>query len=528
AVGSALARSLARPRLAFGWCQALLCAAIAWSAYMLADSLPYWPIEPSLSQSPWFNFQLDFARCLWAVLPASLLWGASFPLALASVASRGRDPGRLVGALYGANTVGAIIGSLVVGLMLVAWFGSQHTQQILIGTCALSALLVLWPVSVRDEAGHIGAGFAVSAVVIAVAAAALVTAAVPPVPGLLVAYGRYAATRVGQAEFIYVGEGINSSVAVSRLADGTLNYHNAGKVQASSEPQDMRLQRMLGHLTTLVPAHPRSVLVIGCGAGVTAGAVSLDPRVEHLVLAEIEPLVVRTVSTYFSRYNFDVVHNPKVEVRLDDARHFLLTTRQTFDAVTSDPLDPWVKGAAMLYTKEFFDLVKQHLNPGGVVTLFVQLYWTNEQAVKSELATFFEAFPNGIVWGNTKDGEGYDLVLQGQVEPARINIDEMEALLRRPEFAGITRSLGEIGFKSAVDLLATYAGQARDLKSYLSDAAVNRDWNLRLQYLAGLGVNLSQAQAIYSGMLAYRRPPDNIFVGSNESKAALWDAMHRQ
>ncbi len=182
----------------------------------------------------------------------------------------------------------------------------------------------------------------------------------------------------------------------------------------------------------------------------------------------------------------------------------------------------------MLYTKEFFDLVKQRLNPGGVVTLFVQLYWTNEQAVKSELATFFEAFPHGIVWGNTKDGEGYDLVLQGQVEPSRINIDEIEALLRRPEFAGITRSLGEIGFNSGVDLLATYAGQASDLKSYLSDAAINRDWNLRLQYLAGLGVNLSQAQAIYSGMLAYRRPPDNIFVGSSESKAALWNAMHRQ
>jgi spermidine synthase len=99
-------------------------------------------------------------------------------------------------------------------------------------------------------------------------------------PGLLVAYGRYAATWVGVNQIVYVGEGITAAVAVSRTNDGVLNYHNAGKVQASSEPQDMKLQRMLGHITTLVPENPAKVLVIGCGAGVTAGAVSIDPRVK--------------------------------------------------------------------------------------------------------------------------------------------------------------------------------------------------------------------------------------------------------
>jgi len=395
-------------------------------------------------------------------------------------------------------------------------------------TCAISAVLALKPVPLGARVGRPGFRFAVSLIIIGVGTAALVTRAIHEVPGLLVAYGRYAATRVGQAEYIYVGEGLNADVAVSRLPDGTLNYHNAGKVQASSEPQDMRLQRMLGHLTTLLPANPRSVLVIGCGAGVTAGAVSIDPRVEQETIAEIEPLVVRTVSTYFSRYNFDVVRNPKVRLRLDDARHYLLTTRDKFDAVTSDPLDPWVKGAAMLYSREFFELVKQHLNPGGVVTLFVQLYWTNEEAVKSELATFFETFPNGVVWGNTQNGEGYDLVLMGQLEPLQIDIDEMEARLRSPEYAAVAQSLSEIGFSSAVDLLSTYAGQPRDLAGWLRDAVITRDRNLRLQYLAGLGVNLSQRHAIYSAMLAYRRPPDNIFVGSEGMKAWLWEAIQRR
>ena len=121
-----------------------------------------------------------------------------------------------------------------------------------------------------------------------------------------------------------------------------------------------------------------------------------------------------------------------MHVEIDDARHFILTTKQKFDAVTSDPLDPWVKGAATLYTKEFFDVVKEHLNPGGVVTLFVQLYESSPEAVKSEVATFFQAFPNGVVFGNTNNGAGYDLVLVGQMGTMHINVDDIEQRLQSP------------------------------------------------------------------------------------------------
>src|SRR6185295_8843366 len=94
-IGSGIAARTPRPRLALGWCQMLLCAAMAWTSYMLTQSLPYWPINPSISTGlsdwQWFNFQLDMVRCLWVVLPGAILWGASFPLALASIAERGED-----------------------------------------------------------------------------------------------------------------------------------------------------------------------------------------------------------------------------------------------------------------------------------------------------------------------------------------------------------------------------------------------------------------------------------------------------
>ena len=324
-----------------------------------------------------------------------------------------------------------------------------------------------------------------------------------------------------------MGEGWNASVAVTRLPGGVLNYHNAGKVQASSEPQDMRLQRMLGHLTTLIPKSPKKVLVIGCGAGVTAGAVSIDPDLEHETIAEIEPLVPKVVSTYFAEHNFSVVTNPKVHVQLDDARHYLMTTKEKFDAITSDPLDPWVKGAAMLYTREFFEIVKAHLNPGGVVTLFVQLYESNTAAVKSEIATFMEAFPNGVVWGNTQDGRGYDLVLMGTVEPLQINVDEIQAKLTNPRYAPVAKSLGEVGIYSAIDLFANYAGRGQDLGKWTSDAFINRDRNLKLQYLAGLGLNLYQSDRIYSDMLMHAKYPDGLFTGSPATMQTLRDAIAR-
>jgi len=517
-LGSSMARNLSNPRIALGWCQLALCACLAWAAYTTSASLPYWPINPSISTSLSYNFQLDLMRAIWVMLPGAILWGASFPLALASVATRGQDSARLVGGVYAANTVGAIIGATVVSLALVGTVGSQKTQQILIGVAAMSGLLMLMPAT-----GEVRKPLTSTPVVVIGIAliAGLLARSVPPIPWLLVAYGRYSATWVGQNEMVYVGEGVTASVAVTRTPTGVLNYHNAGKVQASSEPQDMRLQRMLGHITTLVPKNPNKVLVIGCGAGVTAGAVSIDPMVKDQTIAEIEPLVPRVVSTHFAQHNFNVVANPKVKVHLDDARHYLLTTSEKFDAITSDPLDPWVKGAATLYTREFFDVVKSHLNPGGVVTLFVQLYESSEAAVKSEIGTFLEAFPNGAVFANTVNGQGYDLVLFGQLEGGKIDVDAVQARLSDPANAAVAKSLSEVGINSAVDLFGTFAGRRGDMKTWLSDAQINTDRNLKLQYLAGLGLNLYQSDAIYKAMIREAKYPNDLFEGSPETLTAL-------
>src|SRR6185312_6381430 len=150
--------------------------------------------------------------------------------------------------------------------------------------------------------------------------------------------------------------------------------------------------------------------------------------------------------------------------------------------------------------------------PGGVVTQWVPLYESSSEVVKSEIATFFQVFPNGSIWANEIDGGGYDVVLLGSNRPLTLNADAINAALARPDMARVAQSLDEVGFHTADDLLATYAGQNRDLRPWLNGAEINRDFNLRLQYLAGLALNLTDENVIYQDMLRYRRFPANLIT----------------
>jgi spermidine synthase len=584
-LGALLARRADSARVALGACQWLLTAAIAWTAMIISESLPYWPVVPGLSPSPWYNFQLDLVRCLWAILPPACLWGASFPLALAAVASPGQDPGRLVGGVYGANTIGAIAGALVFSLLLVPAIGTAGAERVLIGLAAAAAMVTLLPLlrpatvaarplpaaafasdgsPIRPTKMRIGGAAALAA---AMGVAGWLAWRVTPVPWPLVAYGRQTASWFGLSALgiakevpgapanpdlscTYLGEGANFSVAVTTTKEGVRNFHSAGKIQASTHKEDMRVQRMLGHIPALLHKKPESVLVVACGAGITAGSFLLHPDVKRIVICDIEPLVPTVVAPMFGTENYHVVdgidrENPhtvngkEVEVVYDDGRHFLRTTREKFDIVTSDPIDLWVKGCAALNTVEYYQMCRDHLKPGGSVCFWVPLYQSSLGTTKSVFATFFQVFPDGIVWSNAREGEGYDTILFAQVDPTVIDVDELQRRLDRPDHQLVKQSLREVGFgevketksgeavvmEEGMDLLASYCGQARMLKEWSRGAEINTDRNLRLQYLAGMWLNSFMSEQILSSILAHYHFPDQTFVGSPDSVNALKQAL---
>jgi spermidine synthase len=507
AVGSYLSRMRISPRLALGICQFLLAAAVTGTAFLLAKYIPYWPTVTS--PNAWVTFRVDLLRSACAVLPAACLWGASFPLALAAATRPGADPGSLTGAVYAANTAGAIVGALAFSMALIPWLGTQNAHRALIALCAVAGLAAISRLH-----------RAAPAIAIAILAGLLIWR-VPAIPWEVIGYGRELLISYKEAKPVYVGEGRNASIAISRDPYGTRFFHISGKVEASSLPQDMRLQRMLGHLPALFHPHPRSVLVVGCGAGVTAGTFVVHPEIERILICELEPLVPPASARHFAKENHNVLTDRRTQVVYDDARHYVLTTPEHFDIITSDPIHPWVKGAATLYSKEYFEMVKAHLNPGGLVTQWVPLYQSDLDTVRSEIATFLSVFPDATVWNNDINGEGYDVVLVGQVGPARIDIDRLEQRLARPDYAAVRESLNDVSLGSALSLLGTYAGRGPDLDRWLERAQINRDRDLRLQYLAGFGMLKNDATTILYDMLRYRRFPNPIFAGSAQQIHAL-------
>src|SRR5579875_394939 len=532
--GSLIVRRKSDPRLALAGCQILLAAAIAWTAFSLVYLLPYWPIDPWLSTNPWVTFDLDFTRTIRAILLPTLLWGASFPLALSAAAAEGEDPARLTGEVYAANTIGSILGALGYSLLLIPSLGTDGSQKLLIcltGVAAVAALGAVVAVA-RKYARSIVPAAALAGLALLVCG---LEATVSPVPWQVMAYGRrvtpmlrgFDIATMRPAEPLFAGEGLNNSVVISQRGDQRY-FSVSGKPEASTAPLDMRLQRMMGHLPALLHPAPRSVLVVGFGAGVTAGSFVPYPEVRRIVICELEKLIPPASDEYFGRENYHVLGDPRTQIIYDDARHYILTAPEKFDIITTDLIHPWVKGTSILYSKEYYELVKQHLNPGGVVAQWLPIYDSDEETVKTELATFFSVFPNATVWSNYLNGDGYDLVLLGRPDGGPISADAIEQRLAQPAYAIVASSLAEVEFHSGTELLASYVGRAPDLQPFLAGAPLNEDVNLRLQYLAGMGLNATVSAKTYADILAYRKFPEDLFEGSDARIAALRKVIGRR
>jgi spermidine synthase len=529
--GAWLATRAARAGVVMGWCQLALLAALPYGAYMIGYQIPFWEVGPDflpwVTESRGLLFAYDIVRCGVSIGPATMFWGASFPLALAAANTGESDAGRLVARVSVVNTAGALAGAVIFSLAVIPGLGTERAQQLLVAVAAAAAGLMFLTAARRSpsvgdvsvQAPLRGSGLrTVLAGALVVLATGASLWAVPVTPNGLIAFGRDIFGWDTIARYLFVEEGVNASVAVTDSQSGFRQLHISGKVVASTMDLDMRIERMLGHVPALLHGAPRSVLIVGMGAGVTAGSFVRYPEVERIVICEIEPSVL-DASNQFSIENHGVLSDPRTEVIYDDARHFLATTDEQFDVITSDPIHPWVRGAASLYSVEYHELVKERLRPGGVVAQWVPLYETDEASAKSQIGTFVQSFPDATLWNSDFLDSGYDLVLVGQVGQVRVDGEEIARRLR--EDSSLWASLADVGLGSTVELLQTYAGWGPDLEPWLRDAEINRDRSLRLQYLAGLALDRQDAYSIYGSIVGYRRYPRELFQVSSRDEAQL-------
>jgi spermidine synthase len=406
------------------------------------------------------------------LLPMTVAFGAAFPFAVALATSREESVTENIGLIYAVNTLGAILGSLLAGFVLVPQVGLHDSIRLVAAVGVAGAVMIL--IASKRTPGRV-AGFALAGAV------AVAIAMVPQWDRSLLSSGayKYAAavrgasleTALTAGELISYREGSTGTVAVRRLA-GTISMAIDGKVDASNAG-DMLTQRLLAHVPLLLHPHPRSAAVLGLGSGVTLGSALRHP-LEDATVIEISREVVEA-SRYFETENYKALHDPRTRVIVGDGRTHLMLGNQTFDMIVSEPSNPWMAGIASLFTREFFESARARLEPGGVLCQWAHTYDISSGDLKSIVATFLSVFPNGTLW---LIGDA-DVLLVGSTEPLASRIAAIGEAMQRP---GVAADLASVGVAGPFAVVSMFVAEGDALKAWAGSAPLQTDDRAQLEF----------------------------------------------
>ena len=344
--------------------------------------------------TPWFE-RLGFSTYLaplvvssvLAMLPTAILLGVAFPIGLTLWAGDDaeEDTSRRVGAFYSLNVVGAILGSVLAGFVLLPQIGSRAGLIVTAGLATVSSILLAF--TMRRTQPRAAIGVAVFAAALYLAGAAV---AVDPFD---VAFERFHRRET----LLWREEGAQTTVAVhERPGDPPMRImYLDGNHQANDSAATAFFHHRIGALPVMLHQRPRTVLIVGLGGGATPGAAArLNVDVD---VVELSPAVVRG-SRFFTNINFDLLARPNVRLYVDDGRNFLLMNRKKYDVVAADIILPRHAGAGSLYSREYFELVRKSLADGGLV-----MQWNGGDSAteyKLLLRTFLSVFPQTTLWAD--------------------------------------------------------------------------------------------------------------------------------
>ncbi len=406
------------------------------------------------------------------LLPMTLAFGAAFPFAVAMATGRDESVTENIGLIYAINTIGAILGSLLAGFLLVPEIGLHGTIRAVAALGALVALAVL------IKAGH-GRGRALGFALTGAVTVAIVT--LPQWDRALLSSGayKYAPAMRGQdletaltaGELLSYREGSTGTVAVRRLT-GTISLAIDGKVDASNAG-DMLTQRLLAHVPLLLHPDPKRAAILGLGSGVTLGSALTHPLTEATVL-EISPGVVEA-SRFFEAENHGALADARTRLIVGDGRTHLMLGRQSYDVIVSEPSNPWMAGIASLFTREFFEGARDRLTPGGVLCQWAHTYDISNSDLRSIVATFLSVFPHGTLW---LVGDA-DVLLVGSTEPLDARVAGMAAAMTRP---GVAADLAGVGVTGPFPLLSLFVAQGDALKAWANGAPLQTDDRSLLEF----------------------------------------------
>jgi len=430
------------------------------------------------------------------ILPTFCL-GATFPLVSKIYTRSVSKVGKSIGFAYAINTIGAVSGSFCAGFILIPLIGKENGLSFVIGLQLLTSLVIA-VIAFGGKKERI---------------LKWVSVAVPALAGLFLCfhfpkwdrhllskgkYHRFEEISVGvkslgwleallrgskilskyeHGELVYYGDGIGGFTTVLKYADSLGNIYysmmNSGKADASSRA-DMTTQTLSAHFPMLFHRSPKTVMVLGLASGITAGEVLYYP-IERLDVVDINREVVAG-SDFFIPWNNKVLSNPKTNLIIQDGRAHLQLTKRKYDVISSEPSNPWMAGLAALFTRDFFELVKDRLNEEGIYVQFIHAYQMDWPTFALVGRTFAEVFPNSLLVATEPHTLGYDYLLVGLKGQGRLRLDDAR---RNLPYAQQSKNVTIRDARLLYRLIIS-----EDLRRLFGQGPVNTDSRPRLEFAA--------------------------------------------
>jgi spermidine synthase len=397
------------------------------------------------------------------VLLPTILLGAAFP-AVVRLACGADHVARDVGTVTALNTAGGIAGTCLTGFVAIPLLGLRGTLVVL----TTAAVVVAGVAVVRGSRRPARAAILVGILTIAVAAGGF---QIPRdhLARLLVA------SRGGTLAAYEESPGGTVAVVTEPYFDASFNRLYIHGVSNSGDNlmslRYMRLQALIPLI--LHKGRSESALVVGMGTGITCGTLLTYPSLEQRVCAELLPAVVRLVDRF--RGNYDVGTDPGIDIRISDGRHLLLRDPTRYDLITLEPPPPIAAGIVNLYSRDFYELCRDRLNPNGLMAQWIPLMTQSDADMRSLVRSFIDVFPYAALFTT----ELHEVMLVGSPDPL---IFSGPMIMARFAQEGVRDALVEAGIRSPAALLATYVTDRDGLAAYAGDAPPVTDDQPRIEY----------------------------------------------
>ena len=396
------------------------------------------------------------------MLPATIFIGATLPLAIRVLARDESEATASTARVYAWNTVGAIIGSILAGFVLIPVLGFEGSIRIAVG---INFFLALWAAACVARPSPIPVGIAAASL------AAVLAIYSPARPQAVVTSSSFGQNLPAVPRELYYSVGRSSTVML--MASGTYYFLRTNglpeaSVSVRGTPPGLDTQKWLTALPVVARPDTRDMLVVGFGGGVALEGVPAS--VERIDVVELEPEVIVANRLLAGLRDFDPLADPRFNIVLNDARNALSLTGKSYDAIVSQPSHPWTAGASHLFTREFAANVRSHLNDGGVFLQWMNGEFVDEALLRTLAATLVAEFEYVRLYNPSRR------VMMFLASDAPLDVELELARTGRPlvdDFMHFSR----FGLNGVEDLLVALAIDEQGMLSFARRAEISTDDN---------------------------------------------------